>query len=74
MIQRFMTSRAIVMRLLIPDRLIQSVLQEHSEIQMVLDIHRDGLQDKPENYTRAEVGGEPVAKILFVIGDKDMLL
>jgi len=56
------------------DRLIQSVLQEHSEIQMVLDIHRDGLQDKPENYTRAEVGGEPVAKILFVIGDKDNAL
>lgn len=53
------------------DRMVDAVLKEQPQIQMVLDIHRDGLQDKPENYTRAEVQGEPVAKILFVVGDKD---
>ncbi|NLM55205.1 MAG: hypothetical protein GX195_09770 [Firmicutes bacterium] len=53
------------------DRMVEAVLKEHPEIQIVLDIHRDGLQDKPENYTRAEVQGMPVAKILFVVGDKD---
>lgn len=53
------------------DRMVEAVLKENPDIQMVLDIHRDGLQDKPENYTRAEVAGEAVAKILFVVGDKD---
>jgi len=53
------------------DRMVEAALKEQPQIQMVLDIHRDGLQDKPENYTRTDVQGQPVAKILFVVGDKD---
>ena len=38
--------------------------------QMVLDIHRDGLQDKPDGYHH-RINGEKVAKILFIVGDQD---
>ena len=41
------------------------------QIQMLLDIHRDGLQDKPDDYTKAQANGVEVAKILFVVGDKE---
>ena len=33
---------------------------------MVLDIHRDGLQDKPAGYTTVQVNGEDAAQVLFV--------
>lgn len=52
-------------------KLIESALTENSAIQMVLDIHRDGLQDKPDGYTTTKVNGEEVAKILFIVGDQD---
>lgn len=53
------------------EKKISELLQANSEIQMVLDIHRDGLQDKPDDYTKIRANGIEVAKILFVIGDKD---
>lgn len=46
-------------------------LQANSKLQMILDIHRDGLQDKPDDYTKVKANGMNVAKILFVVGDKD---
>lgn len=52
-------------------KIVERALAENSQIQMVLDIHRDGLQDKPAGYTTIKVKGQDVAKILFVIGDKD---
>ncbi|HOB07855.1 MAG TPA: stage II sporulation protein P [Limnochordia bacterium] len=52
-------------------KVIERALAENNQIQMVLDIHRDGLQDKPEGYTTVEINGEKVAKILFIIGDQD---
>lgn len=47
------------------------LLAANSDIQVVLDIHRDGLQDKPDDYTKARANDLEVAKILFVVGDKD---
>ncbi|MDI9419858.1 MAG: hypothetical protein GX228_07075 [Firmicutes bacterium] len=52
-------------------KVIERALKENSQIQMVLDIHRDGLQDKPDGYTTTEINGEKVAKILFIVGDQD---
>ncbi len=52
---------------------IEAVLKEHSTIQIILDISRDGLQDKPENYTTVRIAGKEVAKVLFVIGDQNNL-
>lgn len=52
-------------------KLIQSALNENGVIQMILDIHRDGLQDKPDGYTTTLVDGKEVAKILFIVGDQD---
>ena len=43
-------------------KVIERALKENSQIQMVLDIHRDGLQDKPDGYTTTEINGEKVAK------------
>ncbi len=54
-------------------KMVEAALGENDQIQMVLDIHRDGLQDKPEGFTTVTVNGQEVAKILFVIGDKDNL-
>lgn len=52
-------------------KVIERALAENKQIQMVLDIHRDGLQDKPDGYTTVEINGEKVAKILFIIGDQN---
>lgn len=52
-------------------KLIQNALTENPDIQMVLDIHRDGLQDKPDGYTTININGQDVAKILFVVGDQN---
>lgn len=52
-------------------KMVERALTENPELQMVLDIHRDGLQDKPVGYTTASVNGENVAQILFVIGDQN---
>lgn len=52
-------------------KVIERALAENSEIQMVLDIHRDGLQDKPEGYTTTEINGEKFAQILFIVGDQN---
>ncbi len=51
--------------------MIEGALTENPQIQMVLDLHRDGLQDKPAGYTTIKVNGQDVAKILFIVGDKD---
>jgi stage II sporulation protein P len=53
------------------EKKVNELLAANSGIQMVLDIHRDGLQDKPDDYTKAQANGMDVAKILFVVGDKD---
>lgn len=53
------------------EKKVSELLAANPEIQMVLDIHRDGLQDKPDDYTKAKANGIEVAKILFVVGDKD---
>ena len=47
------------------------LLAANPSIQIVLDIHRDGLEDKPDDYTKARTNGIDAAKILFVVGDKD---
>ena len=47
------------------------LLAANSSVQVVLDIHRDGLEDKPDDYTKARANGLEAAKILFVVGDKD---
>jgi len=47
------------------------LLAANPSIEIVLDIHRDGLEDKPDDYTKARANGIDVAKILFVVGDKD---
>ncbi len=52
-------------------KMVEELLGQNTQIQMVLDIHRDGLEDKPEGYTTALVNGSNVAKILFVVGDQD---
>lgn len=52
-------------------KLVENVLVQQPQVQMVLDLHRDGLQDKPDGYTTTRVGDVDVAKILFVVGDKD---
>lgn len=52
-------------------QMVERAISENPELQIVLDIHRDGLQDKPEGYTTANVNGDNVAQILFVIGDQN---
>ena len=47
------------------------LLAANPTIEVVLDIHRDGLEDKPDDYTKTRVNGADAAKILFVVGDKD---
>ncbi|NMA91870.1 MAG: stage II sporulation protein P [Firmicutes bacterium] len=44
---------------------IESLLKEQGQVSLVLDIHRDGVARAS---TTAELGGETVGKILFVIG------
>ena len=55
---------------------IQSYLKEYPDICLVLDLHRDALQDKNGNqigYT-VDVGGEKAAKVMLVVGtDKNGL-
>lgn len=53
------------------EKKVNELMAANSQIQMVLDIHRDGLQEKPDDYTKTRVNGISVAKILFVVGDKD---
>jgi len=48
---------------------VERALSTHPDLKVILDIHRDGLQDKPEGYTTVKIGDESVAKILLVIGD-----
>ncbi len=52
-------------------QVVERALAENPEIQMVLDIHRDGLQDKPDGYTTVKVNGQDMAQILFIIGDQN---
>lgn len=52
-------------------KLIERALTENPKIEMVLDLHRDGLQDKPDGYTTITINGQEVAKILFIVGDQD---
>lgn len=53
------------------EKRLNDLLAANPGIQVVLDIHRDGLEDKPDDYTKARANGVNVAKILFVVGDKD---
>lgn len=53
------------------EEMVERVLGENDQVQMVLDLHRDGLQEKPEGYTTVELDGREVAQVLFVVGDKD---
>lgn len=53
------------------EKKVTSILAENPDIQVILDIHRDGLEDKPDDYTKVRANGVDVAKILFVVGDKD---
>ena len=52
-------------------KIIERALSENPQIQMVLDIHSDGLQDKPEGYTTVKVNGQDAAKILFIVGNEN---
>lgn len=53
------------------EKKVNEILAANPSIQVILDIHRDGLQDKPDDYTKARANGVEVAKILFVVGDKE---
>jgi len=53
------------------EKKVSELLAANPTVQVVLDLHRDGLQDKPDDYTKARANGMDVAKILFVVGDKD---
>lgn len=53
------------------EKKVDEILGSNPGIQMVLDFHRDGLQDKPDDYTKARANGVDAAKVLFVVGDKD---
>lgn len=53
------------------EKKVNELLASNPQIQMILDIHRDGLQDKPDDYTKIKANGIEAAKILFVVGDKD---
>ena len=53
------------------EKKVNELLTTNPQIQMLLDIHRDGLQDKPDDYTKTRANGVEVAKILFVVGDKE---
>ncbi|HHT42607.1 MAG TPA: hypothetical protein GX014_04320 [Firmicutes bacterium] len=53
------------------EKKVSEILAANPTVQVVLDIHRDGLQDKPDDYTKARANGMDVAKLLFVVGDKD---
>lgn len=49
---------------------LNDVLRANQGIEMVLDVHRDGLPPgKPDGYTTADIGGQTAAKILIVVGD-----
>lgn len=49
---------------------VERALNENTGVKAVIDIHRDGLpKSKGDGYTTAEVAGQKVAKILFVVGD-----
>ncbi|NLK08114.1 MAG: hypothetical protein GX316_05370 [Firmicutes bacterium] len=49
---------------------VAKALNEYSNVQAVIDIHRDGLpKNKDKDYTTALISGQRVGKILFVIGD-----
>lgn len=49
---------------------ISRYLAEYPSIQMVIDVHRDAISDNDGNELAltAELGGEPAAKLLFVMG------
>lgn len=52
-------------------QMVEKVLAQQPQIQMVLDIHRDGLQDKPDGFVTAQIEGKSAAKILFVVGETE---
>lgn len=46
-------------------------VQEHPSLQMVFDLHRDGLPpDAPLDTASVEINGQRVARILLVVGDQ----
>ena len=45
---------------------VQGILQKHPSIQVVLDLHRDGVDEKTRLVT--EVNGKPTARIMFFNG------
>ncbi len=53
------------------EKKVNQILAANPQLQIILDIHRDGLQDKPDDYTKARANGMDVAQILLVVGDKD---
>ncbi|OWZ83130.1 stage II sporulation protein P [Natranaerobius trueperi] len=44
---------------------VEQMLEEHSDIDVLLDLHRDGV---PRDMTTAEINGEKVGKILILVG------
>lgn len=46
----------------------QSVFDVHPDIDLVLDVHRDGV---PRASATAELAGQPVARLLFIVGKRD---
>ncbi|UMZ73067.1 stage II sporulation protein P [Natranaerofaba carboxydovora] len=47
---------------------VERILEENTEIQMVIDLHRDGVR---REMTTAEIDGEEFGKILFLVGSRD---
>ncbi|MGE5507626.1 MAG: stage II sporulation protein P [Chitinophagales bacterium] len=51
---------------------IAEQLAQHATVQMVFDVHRDGLPPEADDKaTTVTVDGQRVARILFVVGDRD---
>ena len=56
------------------EKKVNELLEANPGLEIILDIHRDGLENKPDDYTKTKANGIDAAKILFVVGDKDNAL
>ncbi|WP_051688043.1 stage II sporulation protein P [Desulfofalx alkaliphila] len=48
------------------EKTVQKFLEEHENLQLLLDIHRDAARPRSDSYI--EIKGEKVARIMFVVG------
>ena len=46
---------------------VKKIINQHSDIDMVFDIHRDGIKDYSEHAYTTMVGGKKIAKVMIVV-------